>query len=58
MYGGPANMESPEVLKVETLHTKNTCHLSAMTSAGEQTTLLSLLWNKIFFDTFLGQEKS
>lgn len=58
MYGGPANTESPEVLKVETLQTKTTCHLSAMTSADEQTAVLSLLWNKIFFDTFLGQEKS
>lgn len=43
MYGGLANMESPKVLEVETLHTKNTCHLSGMTSDNEQTPVLSLL---------------
>lgn len=58
MYGGPDNTEGHEVLEVETLHTKNTCHLFATTSADEQTTVLSLLWIKIFSDTLLGQEKS
>lgn len=53
MYGGPANIESPEVLETEAPHTKNTCHLSDMTSDSKETTVLSLLWNKILFDTFL-----
>lgn len=59
MYGGPANhTESPKVLEDETLHTKDTCHLSGTTSDNEQTTFLSLLWSQVFFDTFLGQEES
>lgn len=58
MYGRPANIESPRALEVETPHTKNTCHLLGMTSDDEQTPVLSLLWRKIFFDTFLGQEES
>ena len=57
-YGRPASIESPQVSEVLTLHTKNTCHLSATTSANEQITVLSLLWNKIFFGAFLGQGKS
>lgn len=56
MYGGPANTESLEVLEVETLHTENSCHLSVMTSDDEQTTVLSLLRSKIFFDIFLDRK--
>lgn len=55
MYGGPANhTESPKILEDETLHTKDTCHLSGTTSDDEQTTFLSLLWPPGLFWHILG----
>lgn len=40
MCGEHADIASPEVFGVKTLHTKGTCHLSGITCTDEQTIVL------------------